>query len=180
MKFFLCPLVDSMATRKNKGAHKRQITAVAGVWIELTNELLKTGSTHSYTKISEVSGSSRWAYCISSEVSCRKTKSVTTGSAWSMPTLAETAVTQGAASSFWWITACIVAQIAFFSIFLVQAPMYSLGSNGRRDRTSVSMLDLPGQCLISKLKLACSATRRCPTVDNLAEDSTYVNGLLSV
>ena len=58
--------------------------------------------------------------------------------------------------------------------------MYSLGSNGRRDRTSVSMLDLPGQCLISKLKLACSATRRCPTVDNLAEDSTYVNGLLSV
>ena len=67
--------------------------------------------------------------------------------------------------------ACIVPQIVSFSISAVHSSMYSMGSNGRRDSTSASMLDIPGRYLMLKLKSASSATHRYPTADNLADDS---------
>ena len=87
---------------------------------------------------------------------------MTAGSACTMSTAAEIAAIQGVTSSPWWITTCIVAQIASFSISAVQFSMYSLESNYRRDSISASMLDLPGRYLMTKLKSASSASHRCP------------------
>ena len=94
----------------------------------------------------------------------RNTKSVTARSACTMSMLAEITSTQGVTSCPWWITSWVVAQIASFSISALQFSMYLPGSNDRRDSISSSMLDWPGRYLMSKLKSASSATKRCPAI----------------
>ena len=62
----------------------------------------------------------------------------------------------------------------------VQLSTYDEMSSGTLDNMSALLLNFPGLYLIVKLNSASSPIHQRPVVFNLAEESTYVMGLLSV